>query len=87
MILPRAALLFLNSSSLVALYPPFPDSVQSPSPTSLISNCLNLPFGTQRLPRWCNGEESACQSGRHKRHRFDPLVGKSPWRRAWQPTP
>ena len=22
-----------------------------------------------------------------KRHRFDPWVGKIPWRRAWQPTP
>ena len=21
------------------------------------------------------------------RHRFDPWVGKIPWRRAWQPTP
>ena len=24
---------------------------------------------------------------RHKRHRFDPWVGKILWRRAWQPTP
>ena len=23
----------------------------------------------------------------HKRHRFDPWVGKIPWRRAWQSTP
>ena len=22
-----------------------------------------------------------------KRHRFDPWVGKIPWRRAWKPTP
>ena len=22
-----------------------------------------------------------------RRHRFDPWVGKIPWRRAWQPTP
>ena len=22
-----------------------------------------------------------------KRHRFNPWVGKIPWRRAWQPTP
>ena len=27
------------------------------------------------------------QCRRHKRHRFDPWVGKTPWRRAWQPTP
>ena len=25
-------------------------------------------------------------AGRHKRHRFDPWVGKIRWRRAWQPT-
>ena len=23
----------------------------------------------------------------HRRHRFDPWVGMSPWRRKWQPTP
>ena len=31
-------------------------------------------------------KESACQSRRHKRHRFDPWVGKIPWRRAQWPT-
>ena len=29
----------------------------------------------------------SCQSWRLKRHRFNPWVGKFPWRRAWQPTP
>ena len=32
-------------------------------------------------------EKSACQCRRHKRCGFDPWVWKSPWRRAWQPTP
>ena len=32
-------------------------------------------------------KESVCQCMRHKRHRFDPWVGKMPWRRNWQPTP
>ena len=36
------------------------------------------------LPRGRSGKESACQC---KRHRFDPCVGKVPWRRKWQPTP
>ena len=27
------------------------------------------------------------QCRRRRRHRFDPWVGKIPWRRAWQPTP
>jgi len=29
-------------------------------------------------------KESACQ---YRRHRFDPWVGKIPWRRKLQPTP
>ena len=32
-----------------------------------------------------SGKESACQCRRHGRHRFDPWVGKIPWRRKWQP--
>ena len=31
--------------------------------------------------------ESACQRRRHKRHRFDPWVGKIPCWKKWQPTP
>ena len=36
------------------------------------------------FPRWLSGKDSACQS---RRHRFNPWVGKIPWRRKWQPTP
>ena len=32
-------------------------------------------------------KEPTCQRRRHKKHGFDPWVGKTPWRRAWQPTP
>ena len=35
------------------------------------------------LPRWQNGKEPAYQCRRHRRCRFDPWVGKIPWRRAW----
>ena len=35
------------------------------------------------LPDGLNGKESACQC---RRCRFDPCVGKIPWRRKWQPT-
>ena len=31
--------------------------------------------------------KNPCPCRGHKRHGFDPLVGKTPWRRAWQPTP
>ena len=34
-----------------------------------------------------SGKEPTCQCRRHKKHGFDPWVGKTPWRRAWQPTP
>ena len=30
---------------------------------------------------WLSNKESACQ---FRRHRFDPWVGKIPWRRKWQ---
>ena len=39
------------------------------------------------LPGGSDGKESACQCRRHKRRWFDPLVGKIPRRRKWQPTP
>ena len=38
------------------------------------------------FPGGTNGEEPVCQCRRWKRLRFDPWVGKIPWRRAWQPT-
>ena len=39
------------------------------------------------LPKWHSGEESACQSRRHKRCGFDPWVEKIHWRWEWKPTP
>ena len=39
-----------------------------------------------RLPRWLSGKEPTCQYTIHRRFRFDPWVGKTPWRRKWQPT-
>ena len=39
------------------------------------------------LPRWLSGKESGCQCSRHKRCRYDPWVGKIPWKRKWQHTP
>ena len=34
-----------------------------------------------------SGKEPICQCKRLKRPKFDPWVGKIPWKRAWQPTP
>ena len=39
------------------------------------------------FPGGASGKEPACQCSRHKRCRFDPWVGKVPYRRTWPPTP
>ena len=39
------------------------------------------------LPGGAGGREPACQYRRHKRRGSNPCVGKTPWRRAWHPTP
>ena len=39
------------------------------------------------FPGGTSGKELASQCRRRKRGRFNPWVGKIPWRRAWQPTP
>ena len=41
----------------------------------------------QGFPGGASGKEPACHCRTYKRHRFDPWVGKMPWRRAWQLTP
>ena len=39
------------------------------------------------FPGGASGKEPTCRCRRHKRCRFNPWVGKIPWRRKWQPTP
>ena len=43
-----------------------------------------LSIALMDLPGGSDGKESACTVGRP---RFDPWVGKIPWRREWQPIP
>ena len=50
---------------------------------ALVHKIINLAKEGQ-LPWWLSGKESTCLC---RRCRFDPLVGKIPWRRKWQPTP
>ena len=38
------------------------------------------------FPGGTSGKEHTYQCRRHKRHGFDPWVGKIPWRIKWQPT-
>ena len=37
------------------------------------------------FPGGISGKEPACQCPRYNRGRFNPWVGKIPWRRVWQP--
>ena len=39
------------------------------------------------FPGSSRGKEPTCQCRRCKRHSFNPQVRKTPWRKAWQPTP
>ena len=57
--------------------------------SSLTTNQLSNQdtYALTGLPRWPSWKGPACQSGRCKSHRFDPWVGKIPWRRKWQPAP
>ena len=50
----------------------------------LIGSFLALSMG---FPGGASGKDSTCQCRRCKRCRFDSWVGKTPWRRTWQPTP
>ena len=57
-----------------------------------VGDCSRRVTERDALPDWgfpggTNGEEPAlAECRRWKRLRFDPWVGKIPWRRAWQPT-
>ena len=66
------------------VYPAFPiQSVTWCSQAGEVSVIVTA-LVTVRLLWWLSGEEPTCQG---RRRRFDPWVGKIPWRRKWQPTP
>jgi len=44
-----------------------------------------LTFIIMSFPGNTSGKEPTCQCRKHKRCRFNPWVGKIPWRRPWQP--
>ena len=49
---------------------------------------IKMPTKCHRgFPGGSDGKEPVCRLRRHKRCKFDPWIGKIPWRRAWQPTP
>ena len=57
-----------------------------PSGASYCAENKKFPYLASEIPSGASGKEPACQCRRHKWHRFDPWVGKIPWRRQWQPT-
>ena len=58
------------------------DSLQDISSVVEIMHCIWVgPFFNQGFPGGASGKEPAYLWMRHKKHRFDPLVRKSPWRR------
>ena len=48
-----------------------------------IGQSEGVPWTQSVIPRWVSGKESVCQC---RTCRFNPMVGKIPWRRKWQPT-
>ena len=42
---------------------------------------------TVGFPGGISGKEPSCQCRRQKRHKFNPWVGKIPWRRKWSGLP
>ena len=40
-----------------------------------------------QVAQWLKKKKIHLQCRKPRRHRFDPCVGKIPWRRAWQPSP
>ena len=53
----------------------------------IVHSCLQPLIKNRASQVAPSGKEPACQCRRCKRLKFDSLVGKMPWRRAWQPTP
>ena len=63
-----------------------------PGPRSLVHHCpSDAPSFSQIIrdiqAKRPSGKESACPRRRCETCRFDPWVGKIPWRRKWQTTP
>ena len=82
---------FISRSLYVSGYSKFCFNFLLPLINSLDMCTYNLKiyclFNVKGFPGGASGKEPTCQCRRHKRCRFLLLVGKIPWRRAYQPTP
>ena len=56
--------------------------------TCCLTQCIwQYTYPILGFPGGASGKEPTVQWRRCKRHRFDPWIGKMPWRRKWQSTP
>ena len=64
-------------------------AVSVPLDSFVLSACSlhSAQLRVSSLPGGASGKEPSCQCRRCKRCRFNPLIGRIPWRRKWQPTP
>ena len=75
----------LNNSNNICMHRSFFSCAiceKSGKPLLLEGSMINL-----GKPRRLSGKEFACQCKRCRSLRFDPWVGKIPWRKQWQHTP
>ena len=90
--MPRSGIVFFIILTVYILFPKF--SILTITSLKLHKNqtwnqlpriwlLLQRPSG---FPDVTSGKEPACQCKRCKIRRFNPWAGKTPWRRAWQPT-
>ena len=56
--------------------------LKEPAKLTVMKYLLTSAAQVLRFPGGASGRESTCQYRRHKRHGFDPWVGRIPWRRA-----
>ena len=84
---PFSSLEFLPDSGIEPGSPTLQADALPPEPPGKPVLISRPKAGCRGFPGGASGKESACKCTRHKRRKFDPWVGKIPWRRAWQPTP
>ena len=61
----------------------FKNLIETDRKILLLTHHLFIGFPKFGLSKWCFWKESSCQCRIHKRQRFDPWVGKIPWRSKW----
>ena len=79
----------VNSKNPLGLFTHFPVELSSEKDVRVLDDLFFYISNVciKGLPRWPSGEKSTRQCRRHRRHRLNPWLRKTPWRRKWQFTP